>query len=126
MMQQDGGRHQTAERFAVKELLERVDGDEELLREVIAIYLEDTPTVLEALKEGLGQNLPDAVAKAAHTLKGASANIAANRLHGQAYQLERQARAGDLKSAAAIYEALEQEFEALKRHLNQYLADSQA
>ena len=108
-------------RFASSELLERVDGDEELMREVLSIFLEDSPNILEKLKLGIEGALPDAVAKAAHTLKGASANIAANRLRSHAYQLELKAKSGDLAGAENIYAALETEFEELKKYLNQYL-----
>ncbi len=109
------------ERFAPQELLERVDGDEALLREVVAIFLEDTPGILDALKKGIDTDMPDAVAKAAHTLKGSSANLAAARLRHQAYQLETQAKTGDLAGAPALYQAVEAEFFALKNQLTDYL-----
>jgi len=121
-MQQDDASGDYYERFAWKELLERVDGDEELLREVVAIFLEDTPGLLDALKQGIDAGVPEAVAKAAHTLKGSSANLAANRLRHQAQQLELQAKSGDLASSVVLYQALETEFSALRNHLNQYLA----
>ncbi|MFO7837981.1 MAG: Hpt domain-containing protein [Desulfosalsimonadaceae bacterium] len=109
--------------FSRQELLERVDGDEELLREVLLIYMEDTPSVLESLKQGIDANSPEAVAKAAHTLKGSSANIAAERLRRRARELEQKAQEGDLEGAAAFYDMLESEFHALKEELRPYLGE---
>ena len=122
-MQQDDTYGTDSARFASNELLERVDGDEELMREVLGIYLEDTPNTLEKLKLALDGALSEDAAKAAHTLKGASANIAANRLRDHAYQIELKAKSGDLDGAAAIYSAIEAEFKELEAHLKRYLAE---
>ncbi len=121
-MPQDNHSSDDQERFDPQELLERVDGDEDLLREVAAIFLEDTPGILDAMKKGIEAGMPDAVARAAHTLKGSSANLAAGRLRHQAYQLETQAKTGDLTGARALYQAVEAEFSALKDQLTGYLA----
>ncbi|MFP4225303.1 MAG: Hpt domain-containing protein [Desulfobacterales bacterium] len=121
-MQEDRPSGADSGRFAIDELTERVDGDNELIREVLEIFLEDTPSTLEALKTGISDQSPEAVARAAHTLKGASANIAANRLRDHAYQLELKAKSGDLADAGDIYADLAAEYAALKNHLNKYLA----
>ncbi|MDZ7833106.1 MAG: Hpt domain-containing protein [Desulfobacterales bacterium] len=121
-MQEDRKSGEDSAQFAVNELMERVDGDDELIREVLEIFLEDTPRTLEALKTGISDQSPEAVAKAAHTLKGASANIAANRLRDHAHQLELKAKSGELADAGGIYAELEAEYAALKNHLNKYLA----
>ena len=120
-MQEDRISGEKTERFALNELMERVDEDEELIREVLEIFLEDTPSTLEALKAGISDQSTEAVAKAAHTLKGASANIAANRLRDQAYELEIKAKSGLLAGAGDMYAALEAEYAALKKDLNKYL-----
>ncbi len=81
MMQQDeaqSGGGGGSESFDSQELFERVDGDEELLREVLEIFLEDAPEVFSRLARGVEDKSPEDVAKAAHTLKGASANISAS------------------------------------------------
>ena len=122
MMQPEGGSGENTERFALSELRDRVDGDDELMREVLAVYLEDTPLVLERLSEALEAGQPEAAAKAAHTLKGSSANVAAERLRSQAYELEQKARAGDLEAARRLFSDLQSEFQELRNMLNQYLA----
>ncbi len=122
MMQENGDNRDPIQRLALHELRDRVDGDEELMREVLAIYLEDTPTLLDTLRQALETKQTEAVAKAAHTLKGSSANIAAERLRSQAYQLEQQARAGDLNRAAALFETIQSEFQELEKIVKRYLA----
>jgi HPt (histidine-containing phosphotransfer) domain-containing protein len=122
MPQDQAGREE--ERFAADELLERVDGDTELLQEVVAIYLEDTPTVIASLKENLSQNSTDAAAKAAHTLKGASANVSARRLYRKASELEALARNGDLEGARRLCKDVEEEFAALEIRFAAYLGDA--
>lgn len=120
-MQEDTSFDHNPPLFSRRDLLERVDGDEELLREVLLIYLEDTPLVLENLKQGIDANSPEAVANAAHTLKGSSANIAAERLRYRAWQLEQKAKEGDLDGASAFYDMLEGDFHALQQELSPYL-----
>lgn len=121
-MQPEGDGGENTERFALNELRDRVDGDDELVREVLAVYLEDTPTVLDSLRQALEAGQPESVAKAAHTLKGSSANVAAERLRSQAYELEQKARAGDLEEARRLFPSVQSEFRELENMLTQFLA----
>ena len=57
------------------ELLQRVDGDRELLRELIAAMREDLPKQLQLIKESLSTANADDLQRAGHTLKGALANL---------------------------------------------------
>ena len=122
MMQAEGGSEENTERFAVHELRDRLDGDETLMREVLAIYLEDSPTLLDTLKKALDAGEPESLAKAAHTLKGSSANVAAERLRSQAYELEQKARAGDLEEARRLFPSVQSEFRELENMLTRFLA----
>ena len=120
-MQQNGSYDTDPSRFDYDELFERVDGDEELIREVLAIFLEDAPRLLGEIKTGLEKASPEIVANTAHTLKGAAANIAAHRLRDQAYQIELTAKSEEMAGALNIYADLEAEFIALKHYLSPYL-----
>ncbi len=79
--------------------LARVGDDEELLTELVKIFLEDYPTSLSAIDEAVAHQDPPKLERAAHTLKGAVANFGADAVVKEAYELERQARAGDLSHA---------------------------
>ena len=88
-------------------LLERVEGDEELLAEMIQLYVEDAPRTLETMRRALLQgNLPD-LERAAHSFKGSSANLAANPAAEAAQRLEQDARRGDKTAAETSLAALE-------------------
>jgi len=73
-------------------LLRRVDGDEELAKEILGIFIEDTPRQVEALKRSLEGNDFESLRRYAHSLKGAAGNVGAFRLNEIASKVEMQAR----------------------------------
>jgi CheY-like chemotaxis protein len=58
-------------------LLEHMAGDPELLAEMVALFLQDCPQLLAALREALARGDARALKRAAHTLKGTVSNFAA-------------------------------------------------
>jgi two-component system, sensor histidine kinase and response regulator len=70
-------------------LLDRVAGDEELMNDVIRIFLEDCAQQLTAIRGAIDQKSADAIRTAAHALKGAAGNLSANGLFEAADLLER-------------------------------------
>jgi two-component system sensor histidine kinase/response regulator len=101
------GPMESNELFDRAALLDRVEGDEELLAEMIQLYVEDAPRALEAMRSALQQgNLPD-LERAAHSLKGSSANLAAMTAAEAAQRLEQDAKRGDKSAAGASLTALE-------------------
>ena len=63
------------------------DGDE-FLREIIAIFLEDTPQRIAELEESLLGGDTPRFTRAAHSVKGSSANLGAMAVRDVAEQLE--------------------------------------
>ena len=88
-------------------LLDRVEGDEELLAEMIHLYVEDAPRALEAMRSALQQGDMRALERASHSLRGSSANLAANSAAEAAQRLEQDAKRGDAAGAEASLAALE-------------------
>ena len=74
--------------FDYEDFLHRIDGDIDLLKEVIGIFLEDTPALLANLYAGIRIGDAEAVERAAHTLKGSAANISAKRLQQLAHHVQ--------------------------------------
>jgi PAS domain S-box-containing protein len=72
-------------------LLRRAGGDWALAREVINMFLDDTPEVLAQMREAIAKKNWHAVARAAHRLKGAAANLEARELANIAFQIEQAA-----------------------------------
>jgi signal transduction histidine kinase/CheY-like chemotaxis protein len=73
-------------------LSERMDADEEMLREVVELFLADCPRMLDDLRTARRAGTGGAVALAAHTLKGALLAISAAPAADIAARLERAAR----------------------------------
>ena len=89
--------------------LDRVGGDEELLREVAGIYLAEYPPLLDNIRSAVGAGDGDALQRSAHTLKGSLATLGAEPAAHLAMSLESQGRQNHLESAGAVLLRLEEE-----------------
>ncbi|MCX7016681.1 MAG: response regulator [Candidatus Sumerlaeota bacterium] len=98
-------------------LLDRVGGDVELLKEIIAMYLADSPRQIQALREAIAAGDAETARCQAHSLKGASGNAGANALQALAQQVEAAAEWGAMEQASSLLRALETELENLEREL---------
>ena len=98
------------------ELLALMDGDRELLLELIGVFLEDAPQRIQAVRGALADRDADAVYRAAHALKGSAGNFGAPEVVSRANRLEALARENDLDAAAI-------EFEFLETDMNQLVAE---
>ena len=67
------------------------DGDG-FLKEILTIFLEDTPARIAELHNFRTSGNPDGFIRAAHSIKGSSSNIGAIELRSVAAELENQAR----------------------------------
>jgi HPt (histidine-containing phosphotransfer) domain-containing protein len=101
-------------------LLDRLGGNSQLLRELVQIYLSESPSLLaaaqRALREKNGQNL----ARLAHTIKGSAGNFIARATLETAGRLEAFAEQGDFSRAQEALNALELEMERLGRALQKW------
>jgi PAS domain S-box-containing protein len=88
-------------------LRELVDGDAELLAEIVAAYLEEAPQMQRCLQEASRLGDAVALARAAHKLKGALINLAANEPAEMAKAIEMAARQGETGTAADLLPALD-------------------
>ena len=70
-------------------LMERLGGDEELLIDVVRIFLDDCPVRLAAIKAAVDSRDAERIRTTAHALKGAAANLSAQGLFEAAGMLER-------------------------------------
>jgi HPt (histidine-containing phosphotransfer) domain-containing protein len=101
----------------IDSLFERLGGDAELVVEVARLFLEDCPTQLASIAAAI--DLRDAVRirVAAHTLKGAAANLSATGLQQAAAHLEQLAAESRLDAAAACWQTLMREASAASQAL---------
>jgi two-component system, sensor histidine kinase and response regulator len=94
-------------------LLATVEGDVELLEELVRLFLMDYPQRMAELQEALDAKDTIRLARVAHTFKGALGSLAAHAACAVAQRLEQLAWAGDLALASAAYATLEGEMARL-------------
>lgn len=101
--------HGAVDSQALVRLLEQLDGDEECLAEVTAMYLGELPGRVAAVRAAIEQGDTHAVERAAHSLKGTSGTFGAAGLAALCERVEQDARIGALRDARAILAELERE-----------------
>jgi DNA-binding response OmpR family regulator len=108
------GQAEQPEIFDRRVLLERLDGDEEILKEIIVTFLDDAPNQIRELKKALEEKNSSRVERQAHLLKGAALNIGGNGFQMAAREMEEAGREGDLTKAHSLVAMFDREFEKLK------------
>jgi two-component system sensor histidine kinase/response regulator len=94
-------------------LLERFEGDGDLLREIVGLFLEECPRRLADMRDALGRGDSDALQQAAHSIKGSVGNFNAEAAVEAALQLEMMSQAGDMARLDEACAALERELSRL-------------
>jgi two-component system, sensor histidine kinase and response regulator len=100
-------------------ILDRVGGDEDLLREITGIFLEEYPSLIEEIRMAVGGGDARRLERAAHTLKGSVSNFGAQQATQAAYRLETMGRQGQLQHSDSAFEDLVTRFEELHPVLEQ-------
>lgn len=104
--------------FDKEALLSRLCDDEELVSEVVSVYLEDTPHQIETLKHAQSSGDQDQIVRQGHTIKGASSNVSALRMRQIAYEIEKAGKNGELGIVSELVGELEAQFRALQDYLS--------
>lgn len=110
--------------FNHSHLFEQFRGDEEILLEVITIFLEGHQEVVRGLREAIDERDAEKLRINAHTLKGVLGNFYAVDGARTAYELEKSASDPDYQKSQALFKSLEDflkvfltELEILKKSL---------
>jgi two-component system sensor histidine kinase/response regulator len=93
------------------------DAAPRLLAQVVQIYLDSTPALIEQLRTGMHRSDHDTIRAAAHSLKSSSANLGANTLAGLCRSVEMAVRAGSIGPDVPDIQAIEDEYGAVRRAL---------
>jgi HPt (histidine-containing phosphotransfer) domain-containing protein len=104
-----------------KSILAQFQGDEELLRELIRLFQDDTPRLVEEARTALARNDASTLHRAAHTIKGSLGYFGATPAVEAAWQLETLAATGNLKEGVALLTRLEQALSFLQPELPRLL-----
>jgi HPt (histidine-containing phosphotransfer) domain-containing protein len=97
-------------------------GEPDLLRELITLFLRDTPERLDALRRALAREDLETTGRAAHSLKGSAANLGAAGLQTLAASAEAAARNRDQPALSTLLASLDAEFAQVRRQLEELLA----
>lgn len=103
-------------------VLERVGGDQELLREIIGIFLEEYPTLFADIGSSVEKCDGRALEHSAHTLKGSVSNFGARSATQAAHDLELMGRRNDFQLAPGTVEMLKGELAVLHSALSRLQA----
>jgi CheY-like chemotaxis protein/HPt (histidine-containing phosphotransfer) domain-containing protein len=97
--------------------LARLEGDELLAREIIEMFLEECPKLLENVRQAAGQHDASALARAAHTLKGSVGDVSAPQAFDAARTLEEMARKEEWEGTDRTLKTLESAVDELVHEL---------
>jgi CheY-like chemotaxis protein len=108
---------QGSKTFDKAALLGRVGANRAVLKEIIDLFLEECPRLLDDLRKSVRAGRTKDLAVAAHTLRGALSAVSAGRAADTARTLELMGQGGDLSGVEPAWDALEAELEALRSAL---------
>jgi len=104
----------------LKDFMERVQDDKELLVELLDIFQEDFAGKRQALGEALKTNDINKIKEVAHSLKGASGNISAKEMHANFLKMEQLAKSNDLSQMPGLLQNIDTQFEQVKQFTVKY------
>jgi len=105
------------------ELLERVDNDQELLRDLLNIFKEDFPRTMGSLESAVAAADLKNATTLSHTLKGMLASLGAMRAAAAAARLELSSSSGDAGPLKEGLDSLRREAASLLPELDAYMAE---
>jgi histidine phosphotransfer protein HptB len=107
---------------AIENLRALNPGDnDEFLREIAGIFLEDTPQRITELEQSLAAGDLAKFTRAAHSIKGSSANLGAMALRVVAEKLEHHARTEGLSGVTGLLAEIKTEFSRAHAELSKLI-----
>ncbi len=100
-------------------------GSVDMFRELVETFLEDTPDLIEKIKEGVEQGDVELVYRSAHSLKSNCRMFGANPLADLCLELEDRGDRGELEGLESRLESLERMFEQVREVLTGTIAESE-
>ncbi len=110
--------------WSKSEVLDRLGEDEDLLRELCGIFLNESAKLLEKLRQAIADGEAEAVMRAAHSLKGEVSYLSAPAATEAARRLEDMGHKHDIARAPEAFALLERELECLCRAIQEFVESS--
>jgi HPt (histidine-containing phosphotransfer) domain-containing protein len=100
--------------FNRSSLLARIGGNAEMIPRFIDLFLESAEDCLSKLEQAVSADDLVTARKVAHTLKGVSGNIGADRMHGVALKMGERVSHGDREGIQSVLAELRDEYVLFK------------
>lgn len=104
-----------------EDALHRLGEDRQLLRDIIQIYLEDSPVMVEKIHSTVATEDALGLQQAAHQLKGIAATLSAADVVGVASRLEHMGASRNLSDAAKAVAEVDQLVTSLNQAVKEFL-----
>jgi PAS domain S-box-containing protein len=101
-------------------VLDSLDGDIDLLREIVGISVTQFSKHMENLRGGISKKDAKSIERAAHALKGTAANLLARGVMDAGYKLEQIGRSGSVEGSVEALVLLEDELGKLQMALGEF------
>jgi HPt (histidine-containing phosphotransfer) domain-containing protein len=105
----------------VDDALRRLGDDEDLLRDIVQIYLEDSPGIVERIHTAVDKGDASGLQRAAHSLKGLAATLSASEVVDAAARLEHMGASKNLSDVAKAVGEVDQHVNDLNAAAQQLL-----
>ncbi len=105
--------------FDKDEALKMLEGEEEFLKELAEIFINDAPEHMSEIEEAVNCRNSEALVKSAHKLKGATANFGKNATTDTAFKLESMSRENNMDGVEEVYGTLVKDIEGLVNALKE-------
>jgi len=103
----------------ISRLQEITDGDLEFLKELIELYLADSPEQIAALRKAMAERNAESCQVVAHTFRSSSGNVGAMELQQRLLKLENLSKKSALDEAVTIVVGIEEEFDRVRAYLEE-------
>ncbi len=107
--------------FDKDDALKMFEGEEEFLKELAEIFINDAPEHMSEIEEAVNCRNSEALVKSAHKLKGAAANFGKNVTTDTAFKLETMGREHNLDGVEKVYDNLVKDIENMVNVLKEFI-----
>ncbi|HOD42147.1 MAG TPA: response regulator, partial [Candidatus Wallbacteria bacterium] len=106
----DAARLKPAVVFNFENLKYNMDNDNQLMQEIIKMFIEAWPVYIKDIEKAIEENSPDMLRHCAHRLKGSALNASAEEIAATLLKLEEIGKSGSTADARETFDSLEGDF----------------
>jgi|GEM_PF-3083895 len=120
MMNTDDFSHVNKNIFDYDSLYERLQGDIEMIRKILSLFITDMPERLRSLNDSISKNDLSSAAFQTHSIKGACLNISATAMGSVAIAMDNAGKEHNINILSNLHPQLENEFRAFRTEITKF------